>query len=76
MESASFAGSQPRLLDAVAAHSGLPTTAVNRSPGERHPGQARDRLTVAHQAEQDRRHRRARRVVERAVDRVEHPHQR
>ena len=44
--------------------------------GERQPGQTGDRLTVAQQAEQDRRRRQTRGVVERAVDRVEHPHQR
>ena len=55
---------------------GFPTTAVKRSIGERQPGQPGHRLAVAQQAEQDRRHRRPGGVVERAVDRVEHPHQR
>ena len=44
--------------------------------GERQPGQPRHRLAVAQQGQQDRRRRQTRRVVERAVDRVEHPHQR
>ena len=44
--------------------------------GERQPRQPCHRLAVAHQGQQYRRRRQTGRIVERAVDRVEHPHQR
>ena len=56
MESANFAGFNGGLLDTVAAQ-WFTDDCGESLTGERHPGQPRYRLTVAHQAEQDRRHR-------------------
>src|SRR5581483_10356902 len=67
-------GFQRRKLGSVAAQRFIDDSG-EAFVGEWQPGQPGDRLAVPHQPQQYRRHRQTGRVVEGAVDRVEHPHQ-